>query len=329
MTMAILAGDIGATKTVLAIFERAAHGLETAAEATYASRAHDSLEEPLDHFLGAHRAVELRAACFGVAGTVIEGRSSLMNLPWKLEEAELERTTGAPRVALLNDVEAAAYGMLMLGDGERVTLNPGSPQPHANIAVMAAGTGLGESFLCWDGERYRAAATEGGHANFAPRTDLEIDLLRFLRDDFGGRVSTERLLSGPGLHNIYRFVRQHSSEAEPRWISDRMAEEDPSAVISELALASKDAACAESLKLFASIYGAEAGDIALRYLSLGGLFIGGGIAPKILPALQTDAFRSAFVDKGRYSELVAGIPVWVSLEPRAPLLGAAHYALSL
>jgi len=232
-------------------------------------------------------------------------------------------------VALLNDVEAAAYGMLTLGDGERAVLNPGSPQPHANIAVMAAGTGLGESFLCWDGERYRASATEGGHASFAPRSDREIDLLRFLRDDFGNHVSTERLLSGPGLHNIYRFARQRSRETEPRWIEERMAEEDPSAVIAELALESKDAVCAESLELFASVYGAEAGDIALRYLAFGGVFIGGGIAPKILPALQTDVFLRAFVDKGRYSELIAGIPVWVSLEPRAALLGAAHRALSL
>ena len=327
--MAILAGDIGGTKTVLGIFEFAAQRLEPVAEATFAGGSHDSFEEILVQFLEAHRAVEIQAACFGVAGPVIDGRSNLLHLPWQLEEAELARASGAARVVLINDVEAAAYGMLTLGDDERTVLNPGLPQPHANIAVMAAGTGLGESFLCWDGERYRASATEGGHANFAPRTDLEIDLLRFLRDDFGGHVSTERLLSGPGLQNIYRFMRQHSPETEPRWISERFAEEDPSAVIAELALESKDAACAESLKLFVSIYGAEAGDIALRYLALGGVFIGGGIAPKILPALQTDAFMRAFVDKGRYSELVSGIPVWVSLEPRAPLLGAAHYALSL
>jgi glucokinase len=327
--MAILAGDIGATKTVLAIFEFAAQRLESVAEATFASGAHDSLDSVLVQFLGSHRHAELQAACFGVAGTVIDGRSELMNLPWRLEEAELVRCSGAPRVALLNDVEAAAYGMLMLGDGERAVLNPGTPRPRANIAVMAAGTGLGESFLCWDGERYRASATEGGHANFAPRTEQEIDLLQFLRDDFGGHVSTERLLSGPGLHNIYRFVRQRSPESEPCWVSERIAAEDPSAVISELALGSKDAACTESLELFASIFGAEAGDIALRYLALGGVFIGGGIAPKILPALRTDAFRRAFVDKGRYSDLVAGIPVCVSLEPRAPLLGAALYALSL
>jgi glucokinase len=327
--MAILAGDIGGTKTVLGIFEFAAQRLETVAEATFASGAHSSFDEVLAQFLEAHRAVELRAACFGVAGPVIDGRSNLLHLPWQLDEAELARASGAARVVLINDVEAAAYGMLTLGDDERTVLNPGLPQPHANIAVMAAGTGLGESFLCWDGERYRASATEGGHASFAPRTDVQIELLRFLRGEFAGRVSTERLLSGPGLHNIYRFVRQRSSEAEPRPITERMAEEDPSAVIAELALESKDAACVESLELFASIYGAEAGDIALRYLALGGVFIGGGIAPKILPALQTDAFMRAFVDKGRYSELVAGIPVWVSLEPRAPLLGAAHYALSL
>jgi glucokinase len=327
--MAILAGDVGATKTVLGIFEFAASRLESVVEATFASADHGSLDEVLALFLETHRKLELQAACFGVAGTVMDGRSKLMNLPWKLDQAELAQMSGAPRVALLNDVEAAAYGMLTLGDGDRAVLNAGSPQTNANIAVMAAGTGLGESFLCWDGERYRASATEGGHANFAPRTEREIELLRFLRDDFGGHVSTERVLSGPGLQNIYRFARQRSGTSEPDWISERFATDDPSALIAQLALESRDDACVESLELFASIYGAEAGDIALRYLALGGVFIGGGIAPKILPALQTDAFMRAFVDKGRYSELVAGIPVCVSLESRAPLLGAAHYALSL
>jgi glucokinase len=327
--MAILAGDIGGTKTVLGIFEFAEPRLESVAEATYASSAHGSLEEVLALFLEAHRPVDLQAACFGVAGTVIDGRSKLIHMPWKPEETALARAIGAPRVVLINDVEAAAYGMLLLEDRERVVLNPGSPRPRANIAVMAAGTGLGESFLCWDGEGYRASATEGGHANFAPRTDREIELLQFLRAELDGHVSTERLLSGPGLHNIYRFVRQRSPEAEPRTIAERMVTEDPSAVIAELALESADTACVESLEIFASIYGAEAGDLALRYLAFGGVFIGGGIAPKILPALQTDAFLRAFLDKGRYSDLVASMPVFVSLEPRAPLLGAAHYALSL
>ncbi len=327
--MAILAGDIGGTKTVLGIFEPVPHKLESIAEATFASDAHGSLDEVLALFLEAHRQVDLSAACFGVAGTVIDGRSNLIHTPWKLEEGALARICGAPRVALLNDVEATAYGMLTLDDHERVVLNPGTPRPRANIAVMAAGTGLGESFLCWEGERYRASATEGGHASFAPRSEREIELLRFLRADLDGRVSTERLLSGPGLHNIYRFLRQRSADPEPHSVSARMAAEDPSAVIAELALASTDAVCVESLELFASIYGAEAGDIALRYLALGGVFIGGGIAPKVLPALQTDAFLRAFVDKGRYSDLVASMPVFVSLEPRTALLGAAHYALSI
>jgi glucokinase len=327
--MTILAGDIGGTKTVLALFEPRGARLESLAEATFQSRAHASLEEILDHFLEAHRDVKLRAACFGVAGVVIDGKSNITNLPWVLDQQRLAQVSGAPHAALLNDLEAAAYGMLALGDHERRNLNTGNPSIGGNIAVIAAGTGLGEALIGWDGDEHRVYASEGGHASFAPRSDEQIELLRFLHAELGGRVSTERVLSGPGLHNIYRFVRQCSQDDEPSWLSKRMAEQDPSAVISELALASQDACCARSLELFISIYGAEAGDIALRYLATGGVLIGGGIAPKILPALETGSFMQAFTDKGRYSEMLAAIPVSVVLEPRAPLLGAAHYALSL
>lgn len=327
--MTILAADIGGTKTVVALFEPRDARLESLAEATFDSHAHASLEEILDHFLEAHRDVKLRAACFGVAGVVINGKSDVTNLPWMFDETKLARASGAPRVVLLNDLEAAAYGMLELGSHERAVLNPGAQGAAGSIAVIAAGTGLGEAFLGWDGECHRVHASEGGHASFAPRSDEEVELLRFLRAEFGGRVSTERVLSGPGLHNIYRFVRQCSQEDEPSWVSKRIAEEDPGAVISELALGSQDACCAHALEIFVSIYGAEAGDIALRYLAVGGVFIGGGIAPKILPALETGTFMRAFTDKGRFSELLAAIPVSVALEPRMPLLGAAHHALSL
>jgi glucokinase len=327
--MTILAADIGGTKTVVALFESHESRLENLAEATFDSRAHASLEEILDQFLEAHRDVKLKAACFGVAGAVIQGKSDLTHLPWILDETKLARVLGTPRAVLINDLEAATYGIMALGSDELAVLNPGAQGAAGSIAVIAAGTGLGEAFLGWDGERHHVHASEGGQVGFAPRGDEQIELLRFLRLQFGERISTERVLSGPGLHNIYRFVRQCSQEEEPPWLSQRIAQEDPSAVISELALGSQDACCAHSLKIFVSIYGAVAGDIALSYLATGGIFIGGGIAPKILPALETDTFMQAFTDKGHFSELLAGIPVSVALEPRAPLLGAARHALSL
>jgi glucokinase len=313
----------------VALFEPGSSGLEAVAEATFESGSHASFEEILDHFLEAHRDLKVRVACFGVAGVVVDGKSDITNLPWKLDETKLARAMGGRRVALINDLEATAYGMLALGEHERAVLNPGSPGAAGNIAVIAAGTGLGEAFLSWDGERHHVNPSEGGHAGFAPRSDEEIELLRFLRAELGGRVSVEHVLSGPGLHHIYRFVREKNEEREPAWISNRLAEEDPSAVIAELALASQDACCAHSLELFVSIYGAEAGDIALRYLARGGVFIGGGIAPKILPALESGSFMRAFTDKGHFSELLSAIPVKVALEPRVPLWGAARHALSL
>jgi glucokinase len=327
--MAVLAGDIGGTGTVLAIFESAEQGLEPLGEARFASRRHESLEQIISLFLTEHPGHDLQAACFGVAGRVMDGEATLTNLPWHLEERRLQEASGARRALLINDLEAAAYGMLTLGDRQQLALNPSASRRPGNAAVVAAGTGLGEALLCWDGQRHRAVPSEAGHSSFAPCTEEQIELLRYLRAHYGGRVSLERVLSGPGLHNIYRFVRQSGRETEPLWLSERMASEDPSAVIAELAIQSQDPSCTHSLELFAEIYGAEAGDVALRYLALGGVFIGGGIAPKILPALETDSFLRAYTDKGRFSDLVASIPVQVALEPRASLLGAAHFALTL
>lgn len=333
--MAILAGDIGGTKTVLAVFDAGGGGLEAVSEATYPSAAHGSLEEILADFLEDQSDVALGAACFGVAGAVIEGKARITNLPWVLEAEALAEASGAQRVVLLNDLEAAAYGTLTLGPDERVVLNAGSPPSRqagssgANIGVIAAGTGLGEALLYWDGARHHAVASEGGHAGFAPRNDEQIELLRFLRSDFGGHVSVERVLSGAGLNHIYRFVLERSEQTEPAWIAERMANEDPAAVIAELALEDEEPRCRQSLELFASIYGAEAGDMALRYMALGGVVLCGGIAPKILPVLEGDAFLHAFSDKGRFSDLVAGLEVSVALDPRTALRGAAEYAARL
>jgi glucokinase len=323
----ILAGDIGGTKTVIALFERTSEGVAPQADRTFPSADYDSLEQIVALFLEDHRSARVDAACFGVAGAVIDHRSRTTNLPWLLEEDALARACGSPRAKLLNDLEAAAYGMLHLGPDERLILNPGSRVPRrGNVAVIAAGTGLGEALLIWDGQQHQPVATEGGHASFAPTNEREDALLEFLRRELGGHVSGERVLSGPGLHNVYRFLRSTSGEPEPDWLKERMQHEDPGAVVSTVALDGKDPVCADALEMFVSLYGAEAANLALKCLAVGGVFVGGGIAPKILPALRSGAFMRAFTDKGRFSDLLRSVEVSVALNPRAPLLGAAHYA---
>lgn len=324
----ILAGDIGGTKTVVTLLERVASGLRSARSEVYTSADHAGLEEILEAFL-ASETQPPEAAGFGVAGPVIAGRAQLTNLPWPdLEAARLAAHIGVSDVVLLNDLEAAAYGMLVLPEADSVPLNPGvKADPRANMAVVAAGTGLGQGLLVWDGTRHLAVATEGGHSDFAPRSDDEIELLRFLRQDFG-RVSYERILSGPGLHNVYRFERSRGG-SEPAWLAERLAREDPGAVISEVALAGEDDACLQALDLFVSLYGAQAGNLALAVLALGGVWIGGGIAPKLLPALQRGSFMRSFTGKGRFSELLQRVPVRVATNPEAPILGAAHKVAGL
>lgn len=324
----ILAGDVGGTKTVLALFEARADGLQQRREATFVSPEHGSLEAILTAFLAASGQPALRVACLGVAGPVIDGTCDITNLGWHFDETALAESIRVPRLKLLNDLEATAYGMTCLPADELVLLNPGRrPKQAGNIAVIAAGTGLGEAMLYWDGTHYHPIASEGGHADFAARTEREIELLRYLHQVGGGRVSYERVLSGRGLVNIYRFLRTRGPR-EPAWLADAMAGEDASAVISEAALARSDSVCVEALDLFCSIYGAEAGNLALKCLALGGVFVGGGIAPKILPALQAH-FIDSFIDKGRFADLMRSIAVSVALNPRAALLGAAHYARRL
>lgn len=325
----ILAGDVGGTKTVVTLFERSGSALRSVRREVYRSAEHGALQEILDLFLAGEKA-RLEAAGFGVAGAVIHGRANTTNLPWReVDAAQLAAHLGLERLVLLNDLQAAAYGMLVLPRQDLVQLNPGvEADRRANMAVVAAGTGLGEALLVWDGKRHLAVATEGGHVDFAPRTDEEIELLRFLQAEFG-RVSAERVLAGPGLHNVYRFVRASGGEAEPAWLAERMSREDPSAVVSQVALEKGDAACERALELFVSLYGAEAGNAVLKVLAVGGVFVGGGIAPKILPALQTGAFLEAFTAKGRFRDLLEGVPVRVATNPDAPLLGAAHEAAGL
>lgn len=320
----ILAGDIGGTKTVLALVRPTASGRDIEREAVFASREYGRFDDLLAAFLkeGGHRP---DAVCLGVAGPVREGRCQTTNLPWVLEERELGRAVGARAVKLLNDVEAAAFGVLGLRADEIAVLNPGR-RAVGNIAVIAAGTGLGEAILAWDGRRYVPVPSEGGHTDFAPRTDREIDLLRFLRAEFG-RVSYERVVSGPGQYNIYRFLRDTGTVEEPAWLTRELAAGDPSAVVTRVGLAKGHPLCVDALDLFAALYGAEAGNLALKAFAIGGVFIAGGIAPKMIDKLRDGVFMAAFAAKGRYRSLMESIPVSVSLNPRTPLLGAARYAV--
>jgi glucokinase len=322
----ILAGDIGGTKTVIAHYEESGGSLRQLRVATFKSREHQSLEDILAAYLRDSPELSVRAGCFGVAGTVQGGKSHTTNLPWQLDEQVLAQAIGAPRVKLLNDLEAAGYGMLHLSSEEMCVLNPGShPGRTGHAGVIAAGTGLGEAILYWDGRRYHPTASEGGHVDFAPRTDQEIDLLRYLRAKIGGRVSIERVLSGPGIYNIYCFLRDSGHASEPRALAEKLPGVDPDPIITKLGLAREDPLCVATLELFATLYGVEAGNLALKCLA-NHVFVGGGIAPKILPVLQAGSFMRGFTDKGRFAELMKGMEVSVALNSAAPLIGAAYYA---
>src|SRR5262249_12470107 len=318
----ILAGDIGGTKTVVAHYEESGGVLQQLRVATFRSREHPSLESILAAYLKTGPRLPVSAGCFGVAGPVRDGKSRTTNLPWELDEQVLARAIDAPRVKLLNDLEAAGYGMLHLPAEELCVLSPSrEPKRQGHAAVIAAGTGLGEAILCWDGQRYIAMASEGGHVDFAPRTDQEIELLRYLRAKVGGRVSIERVLSGPGFYDLYCFLRDSGHASEPRALAERLRGVDPDPIITQLGLAGEDPLCVATLELFATLYGVEAGNLALKCLPTR-VFVGGGIAPKILPVLQGGSFLRGFTDKGRFAGLMKSMEVSVALNPAAPLIGA-------
>ena len=325
----ILAGDIGGTKTKLALYQQVGEALQCVRETTYGSGGYSAFGGIVAEFLsGASSGVA--AACFGVAGPVRDGRCQTTNLPWLLDEEELARSTGITKVRLLNDLQAMALGLLRLPPGEFVELNPEGLDGSGNKAVVAAGTGFGEAILYWDGRTHHAIATEGGHADFAPNTPEEDELLRYLRSNFRGHVSYERILSGPGLFNIYQYLRDRNEAKEsPKLVEQLQAGGDPGQLIGQFGLEDDDWLCRESLRLFVSIYGAEAGNWALKTLALGGVFVGGGIAPKILPALRDGRFLASFCNKGRFADLLQGMSVKVALNQNAGLLGAAHHAACL
>jgi glucokinase len=350
----ILAADIGGTKTTLAIFEWTTERVDPVREESFHSADYKAFEEILDEFLSRPAAIDheqsqrdeeaslstateetetiaqpepltIEAACIGVAGPVIDNHCRTTNLPWVVDGPTIEQRFHIPQVQLLNDLEATAYGLLLLRAEEMFVLNAGTPPKRKQaIALIAAGTGLGESILFWDGVRYRPMPTEGGHSDFAPNSDMEIDLLRHLRGSYL-HVSYERVLSGPGLHAIYEYLRD-TKKNEPTWLAEKIKVEDPAAAIAQAGLKGEAEIAQQALELFASIYGAEAGNLALKGLALDGVYLGGGIAPKLLAKLKDGAFMRGFTNKGRYKRLMNSFPVKVILNQETALLGAASVA---
>jgi glucokinase len=323
----ILAGDVGGTKTTLALFEPHAGAPAVVRETTLHSHDFPSLEAAIARFLADGPRGDIAAACVGVPGPVVDGRAVAVNLPWVVEERALASAIGAARARLLNDLEATAHGIWALREDELVSLQAGRLR-RGNVAVIAAGTGLGEAIVIGHDATRMVIATEGGHSDFAPRGELEEDLLRYLRKEFG-RVSYERVLSGPGLVNVYRFLRDTGVAKESPQTAALMREGDPAAVVGELGLRGADRLCEMALGILVSVYGAEAGNLALKALAVGGVVIAGGIAPRLMPVLGAGALVSAFRDKGRLSPLMETIPLLVTLNPKTALLGAARVARSL
>ena len=320
----ILAGDIGGTNSRLAGFAVESARLTPVVEETFPSRAHASLDEIVRTFVATHD-MHVDHACFGIAGPVRHGRSEAINLAWAVDAQQLAQELGLATVWVINDLEASAYGAIALAPEDFTTLNEGSPAAEGNAAVIAAGTGLGEAGLYWDGTQHWPFASEGGHAGFAPSDAIQVELLQYLWPRFP-HVSWERVLSGPGLYNIYTFLRDTQRGVEPAWLTEELRQDDPAATISRTALAGTCDLCVQALDLFVALYGTEAGNLALKFMATGGVFVGGGIAPKIIDQLKEPTFMQAFYAKGRLQPGLEAIPVRVILNEQTALYGAARCA---
>jgi glucokinase len=320
----ILAGDVGGTNTRLGLFDLEKNRPKLVTIEVFPSGQHQGLEQIVEQFLHRH-SHEVTSACVGIAGPIKDGVCETPNLPWVADSRKLASLLHLDRVELINDLEANAHGISVLAPEDLVELYTGRPDPTGNAGLISAGTGLGEAGLHWVGDACQPFASEGGHVDFAPRNQLEIELLSYLLKVLG-HVSYERVLSGPGLHNIYRFLVETGRGQEPPWLRDELHQKDPSAVISKVALERRAPVCEQALDMFVSIYGAEAGNLALKVLATGGIFIGGGIAPKILPKLKEPAFLEAFRAKGRMTDLLKDVPVHVIVNDKTALLGAARVA---
>ena len=328
----VLAGDVGGTNTRFGLFRVTGKRYRLLFEKALRSKNYSRLEEALRAFLQENgiqiRTSGITSACFGVAGPVTGKIIAATNLPWVINTTSLRKELPIEKVEVINDLVANAYGISLLKKSDFEVLNAGTKK-EGNRALISVGTGLGQATLFWDGKRHLPSPSEGGHVDFAPRNQLEMDLLLFLIDRFG-HVSYERILSGEGLVHIYQFLRNSRRYGvEHGWLSKKMKQEEPAMVISEMARLRKSRLCARALDVFASIYGAAAGNLALQVMAVGGVYLGGGIAPKIIWKLKEGTFRRAFMNKGRLSPVLAHIPVKVIMNDMAGLLGAAYCAVKL
>lgn len=327
----ILAGDIGATKTILGLFSTGSDPADPLTEATYPSTDYANLEDMVSEFLLTTEKGPLEAACFGVAGPVKTGRAKVTNLPWSLEVGSLTAALGIPHVKLINDLEAVANAVPLLRPSDLKTLNTGIPDQKGTRAVIAPGTGLGEAFLTWGGQRWYSHPTEGSHTDFSPANDDQIELLQYLRRTIG-HVSWELVCSGIGIPNIVLFLKDSGRYEVPSWLGESIGSiQDIIPIIVDKALneAPPCPLCIETLRLFVSILGAESGNLALKVLATGGIYIGGGIPPRIMPLLETDDFIKSFTAKGRMTGILKEIPVHVILNTRAAFMGAAMAGLEM
>lgn len=317
----VLAGDVGGTKTNMALYQVTRDSLKMLKDKRYVSRDYHSLTDIIRDFCGEDLPERI---CAAVAGPVLHGKSKLTNLSWQLDSEVMGEALGTS-VSFINDLEATAYGLAGLHVDELATLATGDPSAEGNIAVIAPGTGLGEGGLFWDGEKYHPFASEGGHSDFSPRSQIDIELFQYLQKQFG-HVSWERTVSGMGIKSIYHFLTEAKKEKVPDWLAERMLKEDPAAVISEAAINREDPVCSETMDLFARYLATEAASLVLKLKATGGLYIGGGIPPKILPLLQHESWAKNFGNSGRMRPLLEQVPVYVVLNDKMALLGAACYA---
>ncbi len=324
----LLAGDVGGTKTLLAIFSPEAGPRAPLVEATFPSARFDGLESVVQEFL-AQTDLSVRRASFGIAGPIVGAQARVTNLPWLIDEAELRTALDLSSASILNDLQAIAHAVPFLEPADLHTLNEGNPDPGGAIAVIAPGTGLGEAFLTWDGVRYRPHPSEGGHVDFAPLDELQLGLLRHLQEH-AEHVSYERVCSGRGLPIIYAYLKDIGFAEEPDWLAERLAAAfDPTPIIANAGLECGCKLSRETLDLFVAILGAEAGNLALKVMATGGVYLGGGMPRKILPALKEGRLMRPFLSKGRFRDLLARVPVHVILNPRTALMGAACHGLGL
>jgi len=325
----ILAGDVGGTKTILALYEADGESWRCVKKTRYSSVDHPAFTRLLQDFLADGKGYTITSACLGVAGPIVDGDCVATNLPWVLHCSEIGDRIGTEKVRLLNDLEATAWGVLDLPETDFVTLNPGAPPRPGNRAVLAAGTGLGEAIIAWDGDKHHVLASEGGHCDFAPGSAQEVALLQFLWRKYPDHVSYERLLSGEGLINLYQFLSHTGQAPVQAEIERQMTEYDPAAVIGEAGVAGTDALSVAALSLFCRIYGAEAGNLALKCLPYAGVYLAGGIAAKIQSFIARGEFIDGYLAKGRYRAALQQIPVKVCINQDVGLLGALAYGARL